>query len=390
MKKRSPLLDDQSPLNQHSRDLIELLTEQEYEKSLSLPTDDPKDEKRIKRVEYTWDEMWEQPTKILETLTEERTSIRKAAEILGATPIDRIVMAGCGDSLSSMIAVRAFFESLLGLPCEPMQALDFAYYYNIPITEKTLVIVLSSSGVTTRVVESLMIAKARGAKTLALSNTPGSALMVEAERGILIHAQRKGWPTQSSTCAMAILYQFCLELARITKSSSTAEISRLEEELRSTPQLIAEVLQKHNDLVAAIATQEARKSFYLFAGGGPSYSSAMIGAAKVKECSPAHAIPILLEEYHHYNSQKADDPLFLIAPKGSSLPRARDTAFEGKRVGGKIYSIVTNGDNTLTEYSDELISLPNVDERLAPMVYTIPLQLFAYHVAMEKFRLGIG
>ncbi len=388
MINHSPLLDENSPLDQRSRDLVAHLIQKEYEKSLTLPTDDPKDEKRRKRVGYTWDEMWEQPAKIRETLDEETESIRKAAQVLGETPIERVVMTGCGDSLSSMIAVRAFYESLLGIPCEPMQALDFTYYYNLPLTEKTLVIVLSSSGVTTRVVEALMIAKARGTKSLALSNTPGSALMVEADRGILIHAQRKGWPTQSSTCAMAVLYQFAIELARVTHSADPAEIDRLEKELHATPQMIGETLQKYSDLVASIATAEGSKPVYLFAAGGPCYASAMNGAAKVKECSPAHAIPIMLEEYHHYNSQKAGEPLFLIAPHGPSLPRAADTAFEGKRMGGKVYSIISEGDEMLAEHSDVQISLPVMDERLAPMVYTAPLQLFAYHVAMAKFRLA--
>ena len=388
MTKYSPLLDQGSPLDQHSRLLIEELSRREYEKSLILPTDDPLDLKRRTRVGYTWDEMWVQPEKIRDTLELEGDTIRNAAALLGGSPIDRVIMVGCGDSLSSVIAVRSFYESLLGIPCEPLQALDFAYYYNLPVNTRTLVIVLSSSGATTRVVESLMLAKVKAAKSLALSNTVDSPLMNEADCGVLIHAERKGWPTQSSTAAMAVLYQFGLELARKLAPHLGAQTDSLEESLHETPAQIAETLQTHTKAIAGLAEAEADHPLYLYAAGGPCFASAMIGAAKVKECSPAHAIAIPLEEYHHYNSQKAGEPLFLVAPSGPSVLRALDTAREGKRVGGMVYSLVSRGDDTLADASDIQFVLPVMDERLAPMVYTVPLQLFAYHVAMAKFRLA--
>jgi len=388
IKKYSPLLNESSPLDSRARELIEDLNRREYEKSLTLPTDDPLDQKRRARVELTWGEMWAQPDKIKLTLELERGSIKDAASHLNEKSIDRVVMVGCGDSLASMIGVRTFYESLLGVPCEPVQALDFVYYYYRPINERTLVVVLSSSGVTTRVVESLLLAKAMGAQTLALSNTAGSALMVEADHQILIHAERKGWPTQSSTAAMAVLYQYGIELARQMRPNEGVEIDSLEEALHGTPALIAQALETHNESIADLADEEADHPLYLFAGGGPSYASALFGAAKVKELSPDHAIAIPLEEYHHYNSQKIAEPLFLIAPNGPSLPRALDTAREGKRFDGMVYSLVSEGNSLLDEISDANFYLPVMDERLVPMVYSIPVQLFAYHVAMAKFRMA--
>ncbi len=388
INKYSPLLNQSSPLDSRARGLIEDLNRREYEKSLTLPTDDPLDQKRRTRVELTWTEMWAQPDKIKLTLELERESIVDAASHLKEKPIDRVVMVGCGDSLASMIGVRSLYESLLGIPCEPVQALDFVYYYYLPINERTLVAVLSSSGVTTRIVESLLLAKAMGAQTLALSNTAGSALMVEADQRILIHAERKGWPTQSSTAAMAVLYQYGIELARQMRPNQGVEIDSLEEALHGTPALIAQALDTHNESIADLADEEADHPLYLFAGGGPSYASALFGAAKVKELSPDHAIAIPLEEYHHYNSQKVAEPLFLIAPNGPSLPRAIDTAREGKRFDGMVYSLISEGNSLLDEISDACFYLPVMDERLVPMVYSIPVQLFAYHVAMAKFRIA--
>lgn len=384
----SPLLQKNSPLDARARQLIEELHHREMQKALILPTDDPLDQKRYERVRLTWGEMWDQPEKVQENLEVERQTILDAVSSLQERSLDRIVMAGCGDSLAAMVGVRSFYESLLQIPCEPIQALEFAYYGHRPINEKTLVIVLSSSGVTTRVVESLLLAKALGAQTLALSNTVGSALMNEADQGVLIHAERKGWPTQSSTAAMAILYQYGLELARRIRPALADDLDSLETRLQETPTLMTQVLESQNESIAALAAAEAGRSIYLFAAAGPSHASAMFGAAKVKELSPDHAIAIPLEEFHHYNSQKAGDPLFLIAPDGPSLPRALDTIREGKRLGGQVYSIVSKGNSTLDALSDTCLHLPVMDERLAPLVYSIPVQLFAYHVAMEKFKLA--
>lgn len=383
----SPLLTSDSPLDSHARELIKQLNRREQEKAVTLPTDEPLDPKRRRRVGYTWDEMQGQPDAIETTLDSEKSTIVEAAKQFGDNVINRIVMAGCGDSLASIIGVRSFYESLLGIPCEPVQALDFSHYYYRPINEKTLVIVLSSSGATTRTVESLLLARSKGAHTLALSNTEGSALMIEADQCVLIHAERRGWPTQSSTAAMAVLYQFGIELARHVNGSDM-EIDRLEQALHATPKQIDAALEAHNEVAADLAEEEAEQTLYLYAGGGPAYASALFGAAKVRECSPNHAIAIQLEEYHHYTSQKSGEPLFLIAPTGPTLPRALDTAKEGKRWGGKVYSIVSEDDDTLAQSSDVVFKLPMLDERISPMVYTVPVQLFAYHVAMAKFRLA--
>ena len=107
--------------------------------------------------------------------------------------------------------------------------------------------------------------------------------------------------------------------------------------------------------------------------------------AKVKECTPDHAFAIPLEEYHHYHSQKSGDPLVLIAPNGLSVPRARDTAEEALRYGGKVYTVTADDNRSFDNISTAVIRLPPMIERLSPLVYTIPVQLFAYHLAMTKF-----
>lgn len=383
----TPLLEPDSPLDQHSREVIRAVYDAEWSKAQELPTDDPLDPKRRKRVEFTWDEMWSQPQAIQTTLEKERETIAEAARYFGKLPLERIYMTGCGDSIASMIAVRSLFEELLGIPCEPVQALDFTYYYHCPVNSKTLVITLSSSGATTRTVEAMMLGRALGAHTLALSNTPGSALMVESDRGLIIHAERKGWPTQSSTAAMAIMVDLLFGIAR-RRGVKPARIDALEKDFRKIPEKMAATLKDVDEAVKEVAEKEAERKVYLYCGGGPTYASALFGAAKVKECTPDHGIAIPLEEFHHYNSQKSGDPLFLIAPKGPSVPRAMDTLHEGKRWGGQVYSIVTESDSQLFKDSDKVFSLCEIPEYFSAFTYTIPVQLFAYHVAMQKIKLA--
>lgn len=380
----SPMLGPNFPLDEHSRQVIKDVYAKELAKALALPTDDPLDPKRRKRVEITWDELTAQPDVLHSTLTLERESIREAAQFLATQQIDRIIMTGCGDSIASMIGVRYAFESLLGIQVEPVQALDFAYYYHSFVNEHTLVISLSSSGATTRTVEAMMLARLQGAKSLTLSNTPGSPLMVEADYGVLIHAERKGWPTQSSTAAMATLLQFLVDFAA-ARGVEPDRVAKFQYSLDCVPEQMTAAMKSTNDAIRKIAECEWDRKMYLFAGGGPCYAAAIFGAAKVKECSPDQALAIQMEEFHHYNSVKVGDPLFVIAPDGYSLPRAVDTAREGKRWGGKVYSIVTGENTVLDEFSDLVLRLPAVDEEFSALVFAMPVQLFGYHVAMEKF-----
>ncbi len=298
----TPLLSPDSPLDQHSKELIAEIYAREQAKALGLPTDDPLDPKRRARVDLTLTEMWEQPEIIQKNLELEKQAIEETAAYIASLPLERIYMTGCGDSIASMIAVRGFYEEILGIPCETIQALDFTYYYNRPVNERSLVITLSSSGTTVRTVEAMLVARAKGAVTLTLSNTQGSPLMVESSRGLLIRAQRKGWPTQSSTAAMALLYQLGIDLAR-KKGYPANKLDEYQKTLNNIPKLVEQVLNTQDKPVEEIANEEAERKIYLFAGGGPAYASTLIGAAKVRELSPDHSIAIPLEEFHHSISQ---------------------------------------------------------------------------------------
>jgi len=381
----TPLLAADSPLDATARAMVEGLFQREQQLMAALPTDDPRDPKRLRRVQLTHGEMFGQPAAIRASLAREAGPIASVARALSRHGFTRVFLTGCGDSLAVMLAARLLLEEMLGVPCEPVQALDLAYYYNSTIGPDTLVVGLSSSGATTRTVEAMLIARARGAVTLALSNTPDSALMRMATHGLLIHADRKGWPTQSSTAALAVLCQLAL---LIGEHRGAARAGLLLQEMARVPDVMEAVLAQCDAPVAALANEQAGAGIYLYAGGGPAYAAALFGATKMKECSPDHAMAIPLEEFHHYNSQKAGDPLFVLAPAGPSVARARDTAEEGRRWRGRIFGVVNGGETALDHCSDAILRLPPLPEVLSAFSFVLPLQLFAYHTALAKFRLA--
>ncbi len=385
----SPLLDPEtSPLDDRQRAVVQRVSDAERAHILALPSNDPLDPKLRFRVEATGPELFGQPAAIQATLRQNDAVLDAIADRL-TTGIRRVVLVGCGDSLAVMIAARQALETALGVPCEPMQSLEFAYYHADLVDDATAVIALSSSGETTRTVEALLVAQHRGSYTVALTNTDGSTLQREADTALKIEATRVGWPTQSSTAALALL----LELAiRITERRAQATAAPLRKAFDELPDVMAQVLTRIDPLIAQIADDEvkAQVQTVLFAGAGPNLASAIVGAAKVKECTTLHALDIQIEEYHHYNSQKAGEPLFLLAPSGPSVPRAVDTGTDALRWGGRLYVVTTDGERAFDDLGGQVITLPAVPEPLSPLLYLLPAQLVGYHLGLSCYAAAVN
>lgn len=385
----SPLLDPAgSPLDGRQRDVVQRVSDAERAHILGLPSNDPLDAKLRARVLATGPELFGQPAAIQATISKNDAALSVVADRLAAG-VTRLVLVGCGDSLAVMIAARHALEAALGVSCDPMQSLEFAYYHAALVDSGTAVIALSSSGETTRTVEALLMAQRREAYTVSLTNTDGSTLQAEAENALTIHATRVGWPTQSSTAALALLLELAVRVAerRHSGNATLPHPAPLRDALDSLPELMGQVLTRIDPVIARIAQAEvaAGVQTVLFAGAGPNLASAIVGAAKVKECTTLHAIDIQTEEYHHYNSQKAGEPLFLLAPSGPSVPRAVDTGTDALRWGGRLYVVTTDGEDAFAGLAGQVITLPPVPEPLSPLLYFLPAQLVGYHLGISSY-----
>ncbi len=354
---------------------------------LALPSNDPLDPKLRHRVQATGPELFAQPAAIRATLLVNATTLDAIADRFSAG-LRRVVLVGCGDSLAVMVAARQALETMTGVPCEAVQSLEFAYYQADLVDATTAVVALSSSGETTRTVEALLMAQLRGSYTVAITNTAGSTLQTEATTALKIEATRVGWPTQSSTAALALL----LELAiRVGERRVPAVAAPLRAAFDRLPELMAQVLERIDPLIAAIADAEVQAGVanVLFSGAGPNLASAIVGAAKVKECTTLHATEIQVEEYHHYNSQKAGEPLVLFAPTGPSVPRAVDTARDALRWGGRLYVVTTEGEHAFDGLGGQVLVMPPAPETLSPLLYLLAAQLVGYHLGLSSYAAAV-
>lgn len=383
----SPFLLDDAPITAHAKKVVQEICDKENAEPFSPAAgEDAMDPERMRRVGLTYDEILTQPAKVKETLTEERENILKAAKDLAQYDINKIFMTGCGDSIASLQGAKFLLETILKMPCTDVQALDFAYYGQNTVDDKSLVILLSSSGKTLRTLETMYMSQEKGAKTLALTNTKGSILDEECTEGLMIHATRGGWPTQSSTAAMALVMQFGIFLAREKGTCDPKILDAYQSELDHIDELMTKVTKSCEETIKQIADDNVDRSMYLYTGAGPCYSAGFFGAAKIKEATPNYALMIPLEEFHHYNSIKEDDPIFILAPTGPSTSRAKETIEVSKYFGGKAYIVTTEGEDELESLATKAIMIPPMTEAFAGLVYSIPVQMFGYYVSMAKYN----
>lgn len=344
------------------------------------------DPERFRRVALTEKEMMAQGDAIRNTLAANAEPLAAIARDLAGRKVRRIAMVGCGDSWISGYGVRHAMEKMLGAVAEPCEAFDFATYGLDAVDAETVVIGLSSSGKTEPVIEGLKGSQDRGAYAIGLSNTLGSPLMEEFPGALHIRATRGGWPTQSSTAAMALKLALTASILEARDGDATA----LRAALDALPAQVDAVATAFYAPAKDLAARLARADLVLLAGAGPHYAPAAFGAAKLKELAPIHALAFPLEEYHHYRTQKAGDPLFLIVPDQASHARALETAIMSHGEKGFCVAMVPEGETEIAEIADVAWHLPAVAWETAPIVYSVPLHLFGYHAAVERDAIGLG
>lgn len=351
-------------------------------------SDAPGDPERFRRVGLTGTEMMTQGKAISDTLAANTALLEGIARDLAGRTIRRVIMVGCGDSWISGYGVRHALEQAFGCPCEPYEAFDFATYGTATVDADTVAIGLSSSGKTEPVMQGLAASAEQGAYVIGLSNTLGSPLMEQFPGALHIHATRGGWPTQSSTAAMALKLALGAAVARARGRTQVADA--IDAALADLPTQIDAVSEAFWKPAQTLARRLARADLVLLTGAGPYYAPAAFGAAKLKELAPIHAIAFPLEEYHHYRTQKARDPMFLIAADAASHARAVETAIMSRGENGFCVALVPEGETEIAEIADEVWHLPQVSDLVAPMVYSVPLHLFGYHSAVERDAVGLG
>ena len=339
---------------------------------------------------YMLKEIFEQPEAISDTLSGTLGDDHVLTAILGPeaetrlADIQNIHIVACGTSYHAGLVARYWIESLVGLPCQVEVASEYRYR-TVVVPANTLLITISQSGETADTLAALRFARNQGyLATLAICNVAGSSLVREADWRLLTHAGPEIGvaSTKAFTTQLVALLWFTTALLQV-RDRSAPQVADNVAALRKLPALITQVLALE-PAITALAQRFANKHHALFLGRGPHYPIAMEGALKLKEISYIHAEAYAAGELKHGPLALVDEdmPVVSVAPSDSLLEKLKSNLEEVRARGGELITFACESIDQ--EQGEGTISLPQVDDIISPILYTIPLQLLSYHVALVK------
>jgi glucosamine--fructose-6-phosphate aminotransferase (isomerizing) len=299
--------------------------------------------------------------------------------------LDRIVLTACGTSWHAGLVGEYLIEEFARIPVEVEYASELRYR-NPPLSENTMVFAITQSGETADTLAALRECQRKGHPTLAICNVVGSTIAREADGGIYLHAGPEVGvaSTKAFTSQVTVLTLLALHLGRLRHMSYPAG-KRIINNLRNMPEVIRETLKCH-DIVKDIAKKYHGMSDCLYMGRQYNFPVALEGALKMKEISYVHAEGYPAAEMKHGPIALIDEetPSVFIVPRGNMYHKVLSNLEEVKARRGPVIAIACQGDKRLEELADDVIYVPEVEDFLQPLVTTIPLQLFSYHVALLR------
>ena len=300
----------------------------------------------------------------------------------------RIILVACGTSWHAGLIGEYLFEDLCGIEVKVEYASEFRYR-NPVIHSDDVVIAISQSGETADTLAAIELAKSKGAFVYGICNVVGSSIARATHSGTYIHVGPEIGvaSTKAFTGQVTVLVMMAMMLAKMKGLIDEEKYREVLRGLIAMPDNIKEVLDQHEHIqsVASIFTY-ARNFLYL--GRGCNYPTAMEGALKLKEISYIHAEGCPAAEMKHGTIALIDQemPTIVIATNGSVYEKTISNIQEIKARGGKVIVVVTEGDCIVAEMADYCIWIPKTAECLTPLLSSIPLQLFAYYIAVNKGR----
>jgi glucosamine--fructose-6-phosphate aminotransferase (isomerizing) len=305
------------------------------------------------------------------------------ARLLSAT---RFIIVACGTSWHAGLVGKQLIEHFCKIPVEVDYASEFRY--RDPVIYPTdVVIAISQSGETADTLAAIKLAKEKGACIFGIVNAVGSSIARETDTGIYIHVGPEIGvaSTKAFTGQLTCLTLLTLALAEAKGTVGHDEFLSLTRELRQIPDKIDAILKKNDD-IKNLARVYTYASNFLYLGRGWNYPVALEGALKLKEISYIHAEGYPAAEMKHGPIALVDNmmPVLFIATHHQGYEKIVSNMQEVKARGGRIIAVITEGDDSMAKIADETISIPTTLAPLAPLLTVIPLQLLAYHIAVEK------
>jgi glucosamine--fructose-6-phosphate aminotransferase (isomerizing) len=337
-------------------------------------------------------EIFEQPSALADTLYGRVVNKRVVPESLGPraaellSKVKNIHIVACGTSYHAGCVGRYWFESIAGVPCQVEIASEYRYR-SVVVPANTLFITLSQSGETADTLEALRMAKTAGyLGALTICNSPHSSMTRESDLVMLTQAGPEIGvaSTKAFTTQLMALMLVTLMLGRhrgLTAARETEFITHLYHAAAAVEQALG-----MNDDIRLLAEDFAEKQHALFLGRGPMWPIAMEGALKLKEISYIHAEAYAAGELKHGPLALIDEamPVIVVAPNNDLLDKLKSNMQVVRARGGQLYVFADKETGLESEPGVKVIAMPHADRVIAPIVYTVPLQLLAYHAAVLK------
>jgi len=341
---------------------------------------------------YMQKEIYEQPMAIKNTLTGRFSHGEVDLSELGPNAnellkqVEHIQIVACGTSYNSGMVSRYWFEALANVPCDVEIASEFRYRKSA-VRKNSLLITLSQSGETADTLAALRLSKELGyLGSLAVCNVAGSSLVRESDLALMTKAGTEIGvaSTKAFTTQLTVLLMLVAKVGRLKGMDAQIEHD-IVHGLQALPSRIEQMLSQ-DKLIETLAEEFSDKHHALFLGRGDQYPIAMEGALKLKEISYIHAEAYAAGELKHGPLAliDADMPVIVVAPNNELLEKLKSNIEEVRARGGLLYVFADQDAGFSNSEGMRIIPLPHVEEIIAPIFYTVPLQMLSYHVALIK------
>ena len=346
---------------------------------------------------YMLKEIYEQPEAIKQTISQALNGNTLREDFLATaledfSKIQQVQIIACGTSYHAGMIAKYWFEQLIDLPCQVEIASEFRYRSPV-IVNNTLYVCISQSGETADTLAALRdtqkraIAKGLNITTMTICNVATSSMVRETNHSLLTLAGPEIGvaSTKAFTTQLAALMLLVLKIGQIKQTISENEIAKIVAELWHTPKVILDTLQNDKEILR-LSELFVEKQHCLFLGRGTHFPIALEGALKLKEISYIHAEGYAAGELKHGPLALVDNdmPVVILAPKDDMLDKLKSNMEEVQARGGELFVFADEHSGIKGKDRQHVVNVPTVDPILAPIVYSIPVQLLSYHVAVLR------
>ncbi len=336
---------------------------------------------------YMLKEIHEQPAAIRDALRTHPIYLDLMASILDKAK--QVYVVACGTSYHASLAASYSFANLARLNAQPVIASEFIDLFGPTIDDETVVFAVSQSGETADTLAAVRGARERGASVLSLTNVMGSTLTRLSD----VYIGQNSGPeigvaaTKTFTAQVSVLTSLAIALAKRRGSCPAERLQEITNVMREAPDIVRYVLATQENKVKEIVAKYLDRRNFCFLGRGNSVSTALEGRLKLLELSYLSAIAFPAGESKHgfISVIEPGYPVIFVAPKDETYAKIIGNVMEMKARGADIISLIGKEDNQIRQLSNDVIEIPEgIPSALTPLVYIVPLQLFAYYMSVSK------